>query len=116
MIAKAVHHLISTGTVSGEHFLAGINEILECAPDLYIDIPMLYDYLAKFIAPQIEKKHITFVQIFRLCENIISSNHGHMFLKAVIRDLKESMGPSFVKSKWLESGLELLQWMSEEQV
>lgn len=61
-------------------------------------------------------QHVTIAQIFRLCENIISSNHGHMFLKPVIRDLKESMGPSFVKTKWQESGLELKEWMPEEQV
>ncbi|XP_069365227.1 eukaryotic translation initiation factor 4 gamma 3-like isoform X4 [Maniola hyperantus] len=116
VIAKAMHHLISTGIISGEHFLVGMTEILECAPDLYIDIPMLYEYLGKFFAPQIEKKHITFVQTFSLCENIIMSNQGHMFLKTVIRDLKESMGPSFVKTKWQESGLALNQWMSEDQV
>ncbi|XP_047543830.1 eukaryotic translation initiation factor 4 gamma 3-like isoform X9 [Vanessa atalanta] len=115
-IAKSLFHLVSTGTISSENFLAGINEILEFAPDLYIDIPMLYEYLGKFIAPNIEKRHITFVQVFRLCENIIMSNQGHMFLKTVIRDLKESMGPSFVKTKWQESGLELKQWMPEEQV
>ncbi|XP_045784204.1 eukaryotic translation initiation factor 4 gamma 3-like isoform X4 [Maniola jurtina] len=116
VIAKAMHHLISTGIISGEHFLTGMTEILECAPDLYIDIPMLYEYLGKFFAPQIEKKHISFIQTFRLCDNIIMSNHGHMFLKTVIRDLKESMGPTFVKTKWQESGLALSQWMSEEQV
>ncbi|XP_064076449.1 eukaryotic translation initiation factor 4 gamma 3-like isoform X6 [Vanessa tameamea] len=115
-IAKSLFHLVSTGTISSENFLAGINEILEFAPDLYIDIPMLYEYLGKFIAPNIEKRHITFVQVFRLCENIIMSNQGHMFLKTVIRDLKESMGPSFVKTKWQESGLEIKQWMPEEQV
>ncbi|XP_046976905.1 eukaryotic translation initiation factor 4 gamma 3-like isoform X1 [Vanessa cardui] len=115
-IAKSLFHLVSTGTISSDNFLAGINEILEFAPDLYIDIPILYEYLGKFIAPNIEKRHITFVQVFRLCENIIMSNQGHMFLKTVIRDLKESMGPSFVKTKWQESGLELKQWMPEEQV
>lgn len=115
-IAESLLHLVTTGTISSENFLTGINEILEIAPDLYIDIPMLYEYLGKFIAPHIEKRHVTIAQIFRLCENIISSNHGHMFLKPVIRDLKESMGPSFVKTKWQESGLELKEWMPEEQV
>ncbi|CAH2103569.1 unnamed protein product [Euphydryas editha] len=115
-IAKSLLNLVSMGTISSENFITGINEILEFAPDLYIDIPMLYEYLGKFIAPHIEKRHITFVQTFRLCENIISSNHGPMLLKNVIRDLKESMGPSFVKTKWQESGLELKQWMPEEQV
>lgn len=39
-----------------------------------------------------------------------------MFLRAVFRDLKESMGPTFVKSKWQESGLQLKHWMAEDQV
>ncbi|CAH0716172.1 unnamed protein product, partial [Brenthis ino] len=115
-IAKALHHLVSTGTISSDNFLMGMNEILEFAPDLYIDIPMLYDYLGKFIAPHIEKRHITFVQIFRLGEQIIKANHGHMFLKTIIRELKESMGPFFVKTKWQESELELKQWMDEDQI
>lgn len=61
-------------------------------------------------------QHITFVQIFRFCEVIISANHGPLFLKAVLRELIESMGPSFVKSKWHESGLQVKQWMDEKQV
>lgn len=55
-IAKALLHLVSTGTISSDNLLAGLNEILEFAPDLYIDIPMLYDYLGKFISPHIEKR------------------------------------------------------------
>lgn len=56
MIAKSLLHLVSTNTIAAENFLAGMKEILELAPDLHIDIPMLYDYLGKFLAPQIEKK------------------------------------------------------------
>ncbi|KAJ8737191.1 hypothetical protein PYW07_000462 [Mythimna separata] len=116
LISKALLSLVAQNIISPDNFVTGIKEILEFAPDLYIDIPMLYDNLGKIIAPQIEKKHITFVQIFRISESIISANQGHLFLKAVIRDLKESMGPSFVKSKWQESGLEIKQWMDEKLV
>ncbi|XP_068619997.1 eukaryotic translation initiation factor 4 gamma 3-like isoform X2 [Battus philenor] len=116
-VAKTVVHLVTTNTISADNVLAGLAEIFEFAPDLYIDIPMLYAYLAKFVTPLIEKKLITFPQTFRLCEKtVVSANHGQLFLKAVINDLKESMGPSFVKSKWQESGLELKQWMNEDHV
>lgn len=60
MIEKSLLHAVSTKTISPENFIAGFNEIYEYAPDLYIDIPMLYEYLGKFIAPQIEKKVIDF--------------------------------------------------------
>lgn len=56
MIAKSLLHLVSTNTIAADNFLAGMKDILELAPDLHIDIPMLYDYLGKFLAPQIEKK------------------------------------------------------------
>lgn len=55
-IAKSLVHLVSTNTIAAENFLAGMKEIFEFAPDLHIDIPMLYDYLGKFLAPLIEKK------------------------------------------------------------
>ncbi|XP_028174201.1 eukaryotic translation initiation factor 4 gamma 3-like isoform X4 [Ostrinia furnacalis] len=116
ILAKSLLHLVSSNTILPEHFVSGIKEIFEFAPDLYIDIPMLYEYLGKFIAPQIEKKHITFKQTFVASQGIIAANQGHLFLKAVIKDLKESMGPTFVKSKWQESELELKQWMNEDMV
>lgn len=47
---------------------------------------------------------------------IITNNQGHLLVKAIVKDLKESMGPSFVKSKWQESGLQLKEWMNEDQV
>lgn len=58
LVAKSLLHLVSTGTISPDNFLLGIKETFEFTPDLYIDIPMLYDYLGKFVAPQIEKKVI----------------------------------------------------------
>lgn len=116
MIAKLLVHLVSTGTIAPENLLAGMKDTFEDAPDSYIDIPLLYEFLGKFVSPHIEKKHITFMQIFKLCDAIISSNHGHLFLKAVITDLVESMGPTFVKSKWCESGMQLNNWMNEDQV
>lgn len=55
-IAKSLLHLVSTGTIAPDNFLTGLTEVFEFAPDLFIDIPLLYDYLAKIVAPQIEKK------------------------------------------------------------
>ncbi|XP_038216813.1 eukaryotic translation initiation factor 4 gamma 1-like [Zerene cesonia] len=115
-LSKSVLHVVSTGTISAENLLAGFADIFDAAPDLYIDVPMLYDYLAKFLAPQIEKKHITLEQVHRSCETIISANHGHLLLRAIFKELKESMGPTFTKTKWQESGLQFKQWMNEDQV
>lgn len=56
MITKSLLHLVATNTIAPENFVAGLKEILEFAPDLFIDIPMLYDYLGKILAPHIEKK------------------------------------------------------------
>lgn len=59
---------------------------------------------------------MTFKQAHSICDKIIQANHGGLILRVLIRDLKESMGPSFVQAKWTESSLKLSQWMDEEQV
>ncbi|XP_041987702.1 eukaryotic translation initiation factor 4 gamma 3-like isoform X2 [Aricia agestis] len=116
IIIKLLTDIVSKNVISIENFLTGVKEIVSVAPDLYIDIPMLYEYLGKLIAPQIEKKHITFEQALSICEKVIQAEHGHLILRVIIRELKDSMGPTFVKTKWSESGLKLSQWMSDEQV
>lgn len=70
---------------------------------------LMYNYIFSF-------QHITFAQTLNLCKQVIAENHGHLILKAILKDLKDSMGPTFVKTKWEESGLELKQWMNEDQV
>ncbi|KAJ0183840.1 hypothetical protein K1T71_000263 [Dendrolimus kikuchii] len=116
LIAKLLMQFVSMGIITPENLLAGMRETFEIAPDLHIDIPMLYEFLGKFVAPHIEKKHITFAQIFKLCEVIISFKHGHLFLKAVMKEMIESMGPTFVKNKWLESEMQLSDWIRGVQV
>lgn len=66
LISKALLTLVGTNAISTENFLAGLKEILEFAPDLFIDIPLLYEKLGKIIAPQIEKK---------VCFIIVSVNY-----------------------------------------
>ncbi|KAJ0175056.1 hypothetical protein K1T71_009197 [Dendrolimus kikuchii] len=111
LIAKLLTRLVSAVKIAPENLLAGMKETFEAAPDLYIDIPMLYEFLGKFIGPHIEKNHITFAQIFKLCDVIIISNQGHLFLKAVMKEMIESMGPTFVKNKWLESQMQFSEWL-----
>ncbi|KOB72862.1 Eukaryotic translation initiation factor 4G [Operophtera brumata] len=115
VITMPLYHLVATNTISTKNFLAGLQETFEYAPDLFIDVPMLYNHLGKILAPHIEK-HITLRKIFDLCENIITANQGELLLKEIIHNLYDSMGPIFVKSIWQESGLQLSQWICEEQV
>lgn len=64
LIVTSLLHLVSTGTIAADNFLVGLKETFEFAPDLYIDIPMLYDYLGKITVPQIEKKVNNMVYIY----------------------------------------------------
>ncbi|CAK1554992.1 unnamed protein product [Leptosia nina] len=116
LLVKSAMHVVNSGAISPDNFMAGVSEILECAADLYIDIPMLYEYLGKFIAPHIEKKNVTLEQVYKSSKSVISVNHGHLLLRAVLKDLKDSMGPTFTKSKWHESGLKFSQWMNADMV
>lgn len=61
-------------------------------------------------------QHITLAKTLDLCGNVVAANQGHLLLKAIIHNLDESIGPTFVKAIWEESGLQLSQWMNDEQV
>lgn len=111
LIATLLVHLVSTSVITPANLLTGMKTTFHVAPDLYVDIPMLYEFLGKFIAPHIEKEHITFAQIFELCGVIISSNHGHLLLNSILNEMVESIGPRFVKNKWLESNLQVNDWI-----
>lgn len=65
MIVNIVQLLVSTNTVSPDNLLEGMKETFDCAPDLFIDIPMLYNNLGKFVMPHIEKKVIKVLLIMK---------------------------------------------------
>ncbi|VVD05137.1 unnamed protein product [Leptidea sinapis] len=116
VLSEAVLHVVSSGTIAPEHFAAGLTESLEFAPDSYIDVPMLYEYLGKFITPQLIKKNITLKDVHQCCDTVIAAKQGHLLLRAILKELIESMGVTFTRNKWNESGLQFNQWMPEEMV
>lgn len=116
MVAKSLENLISTLVISSENFLAGLQETLEFSPELFIDIPMLYKNLGNLLAPHIAKNYITLVDIHKLSGNIVSSNQGHLLLNEIFKNINDKEGTNVVKKRWLESGMQLKQWMEEEQI
>lgn len=86
ILAKSLLHLVSTNTISPDNFVLGAKETFEFAPDLYIDIPMLYEYLGKFIAPQIEKKVSLSTFMYLHFSNWLydlKSNHTFSFVASI---------------------------------
>ncbi|VVD05139.1 unnamed protein product [Leptidea sinapis] len=77
---------------------------------------MLYEYLGKFITPQLIKKNITLKDVHQCCDTVIAAKQGHLLLRAILKELIESMGVTFTRNKWNESGLQFNQWMPEEMV
>ncbi|GBP96481.1 Eukaryotic translation initiation factor 4 gamma 1 [Eumeta japonica] len=61
-VSKALHYLLSCNLISPEAFISCLNEILEFAPDLFIDIPILYENLGYILSPLIEKKVAQFLE------------------------------------------------------
>lgn len=116
LIAKLLLRLVQSNVISASNLLWGLTEVFEIAPDLYIDIPMLYSSISKLIVTQMESKHVTLTQILQISDSIISANQGHLLLRCLLKDLKISMGSSYVKTKWQDSGLQFKQWMKEDQV
>lgn len=74
-VAKTILHVVNSNVLSASNFIAGISEIFEFGPDLYIDIPMLYVYLSKFMTPLIENK----VRTIYIVNNVLQNTPKKMF-------------------------------------
>lgn len=62
--AQIVVHMIKANLLPIKSYLDGLEEVLECADDLRVDIPKIWEYLADLIGKKI------FTQFLRHCKLI----------------------------------------------
>ncbi|XP_034029869.1 eukaryotic translation initiation factor 4 gamma 1-like [Thalassophryne amazonica] len=57
--------LIKAGTLSKEQYYKGLQEILETAEDMAVDIPYIWLYLAQIIVPVLHQGRVLMGELFR---------------------------------------------------
>uniref|UniRef100_A0A8C7ZWB4 Eukaryotic translation initiation factor 4 gamma, 1a n=1 Tax=Oryzias sinensis TaxID=183150 RepID=A0A8C7ZWB4_9TELE len=60
-----LHNLVKAGTLPTQQYFKGLEEILEAAEDMAIDIPHIWLYLAELITPMLHEGGIPMGQLFR---------------------------------------------------
>uniref|UniRef100_A0A665V820 Eukaryotic translation initiation factor 4 gamma 1-like n=1 Tax=Echeneis naucrates TaxID=173247 RepID=A0A665V820_ECHNA len=64
-MGQLLHELVKAGTLPTQQYYKGLQEILEVADDMAIDIPHIWLYLAELITPMLLEGGIAMGQLFR---------------------------------------------------
>ncbi|GJQ70481.1 putative RNA binding protein [Trypoxylus dichotomus] len=108
--------LIQRFTLSIDNYCAGLEEVLNQADDLTIDIPKIWDYLAEIIAPVINENAVALVRLHKSFDIIIKQGHAPKLLDPLFKLVIAEKGPNYLHSFWQNSGLSFSDFMEQSQV
>ncbi|KAL4647031.1 eukaryotic translation initiation factor 4 gamma 1 isoform X1 [Arapaima gigas] len=108
-----LYQLVKTGTLSSEQYFRGLQEILEVAEDMAIDIPHIWLYLAELITPMLHEGGIPMGQLFRqgsnlmlcLSKPLIPLGKAGVMLVDILTLLCKGMSHKKAGALWREAGL-----------
>ena len=87
------------------HF--SLNELLEFAEDMEIDIPKIWNYLGELISPVVRDNVVPLQFLKQACAPLVASNKAGILVAAVLNDASQRLGHADVGEQWKKSGL---QW------
>lgn len=97
-IAKVLIELHRTKCISLEHIQSGFNQFKETANDLFLDVPLLWQFLFHFISPFLQEDVIKFEYIWS--EEWSSTVLAEKFLLALISFFTNEFGPKHFRNLW----------------
>ncbi|KAF5303054.1 hypothetical protein FQR65_LT08383 [Abscondita terminalis] len=109
-------HLIKSETLSLQDYCFGLEIFLGEAEELIIDIPMVWVYVAELIVPVLCEKVITFRDLLKPFEGLISNGHASKVLTTIFKTIIQELSPKFLQSSWNSSGLKFSHFMHESEV
>lgn len=101
-----LHQLVKAGTLPTQQYYKGLQEILEVAEDMAIDIPHIWLYLAELITPMLHEAGIPMGQLFReISKPLVPLGKAGVLLVQILKLLCKEMTPKKVGALWTEAGL-----------
>ncbi|XP_078791297.1 eukaryotic translation initiation factor 4 gamma 1a isoform X4 [Oryzias latipes] len=101
-----LHNLVKAGTLPTQQYFKGLEEILEAAEDMAIDIPHIWLYLAELITPMLHEGGIPMGQLFReISKPLVPLGKAGVLLAQILQLLCKGMTPQKVGALWKEAGL-----------
>ncbi|XP_041751874.1 eukaryotic translation initiation factor 4 gamma 1a isoform X2 [Coregonus clupeaformis] len=111
-----LHQLIKAGSLPTTEYYKGLQEILEVAEDMAIDIPHIWQYLAELINPMLHEGGIPMGQLFReISKPLIPLGKAGVLLVHILNLLCKGMTHKKVGSLWTEAGLNWRDFLPEDE-
>uniref|UniRef100_A0A8C2EDS0 Eukaryotic translation initiation factor 4 gamma, 1a n=1 Tax=Cyprinus carpio TaxID=7962 RepID=A0A8C2EDS0_CYPCA len=104
--------LVSARILPPEQYYKGLQEILEIADDMAIDIPHIWLYLAEIITPMLQEGGIPMGQLFReVSKPLLPMGKAAVLLVEILNLLCRGL----VRVMWLEAGLSWKDFLPEDE-
>ncbi|XP_049821977.1 eukaryotic translation initiation factor 4 gamma 3 isoform X3 [Aethina tumida] len=98
--------LLQLETISLEDFSTGLQETLEAADDMVIDIPMFWQYMAEMLCSVVCEEAVPLARLRKMISCLSEDNH-YKFMGTLFKLVVETKNADFLKSIWVVSELKL---------
>ncbi|XP_073705918.1 eukaryotic translation initiation factor 4 gamma 1a isoform X2 [Garra rufa] len=108
--------LVSAKILPPEQYYKGLQEILEIADDMAIDIPHIWLYLAEIITPMLQEGGIPMGQLFReVSKPLLPMGKAAILLVEILNLLCKGLSHKKAGAMWLEAGLSWKDFLPEDE-
>ncbi|XP_030630375.1 eukaryotic translation initiation factor 4 gamma 1a [Chanos chanos] len=111
-----LHQLVSVGTLPTEQYYKGLQEILEVADDMAIDIPHIWLYLAEIISPMLQDGGIPMGPLFReVSKPLLPIGKAAVLLVQILNLVCKGLSLKKAGALWMEAGLNWKDFLPEDE-
>ncbi|XP_048102582.1 eukaryotic translation initiation factor 4 gamma 1a isoform X2 [Alosa alosa] len=115
-LGQLLRHLVSAGTVTPDQYYKGLQETLEMADDMAIDIPHIWLYLAEIITPMLHEGGIPMGQLFReVAKPLMPMGKAAVLLVQILNLLCKGLSHKKAGGLWKEAGLNWKDFLPEDE-
>uniref|UniRef100_A0A665V903 Eukaryotic translation initiation factor 4 gamma 1-like n=1 Tax=Echeneis naucrates TaxID=173247 RepID=A0A665V903_ECHNA len=115
-MGQLLHELVKAGTLPTQQYYKGLQEILEVADDMAIDIPHIWLYLAELITPMLLEGGIAMGQLFReISKPLVPLEKAAVLLVQILNLLCKEMTQKKVGAMWTEGALKWSDFLPKDE-
>uniref|UniRef100_A0A8C4GYM2 Eukaryotic translation initiation factor 4 gamma 1 n=1 Tax=Dicentrarchus labrax TaxID=13489 RepID=A0A8C4GYM2_DICLA len=115
-MGQLLHQLIKTGILPTQQYYKGLQDILEVAEDMAIDIPHMWLYLAELITPMLHEGGIPMGELFReISKPLIPLGIAGVLLVQILTLLCKGMSQKKAGTMWREADLQWKDFLPEDE-
>ncbi|CAL8366789.1 unnamed protein product [Boreogadus saida] len=114
-LGHLMHQLVKAGTLPPAQYYKGLQDTLEMAEDMAIDVPHIWLYLAEQIVPMLQEGGIPMEQLFReISKPLVPLGMAGVLLAQILTLLCKGMTHKKVGAMWNEAGLNWSEFLAKD--